>query len=58
MARMATHAPLDLSRWWLALSIAGLAAGGVLALAFDEERAAGLVWAATTVIGVIPIARD
>ena len=58
MARMTSTAPLDLSRWWLALSIVGLAAGGVLALVFDEDRAAGFVWAATTVVGVVPIARD
>jgi len=52
------HAPRDLTRWWLAISIVGLAAGGVLSLSFDQERAAEIVWAATTVVGVVPIARE
>ena len=46
MARMTSTTPPDLSRWWLALSLVGLAAGGVLSLVFDEDRAAGFVWAA------------
>ncbi|MDH5225746.1 MAG: heavy metal translocating P-type ATPase, partial [Actinomycetota bacterium] len=48
----------DLTRWWLASSVVGLAAGGVLALSLDQDRAAEIAWAATTVIGVVPIVRD
>jgi heavy metal translocating P-type ATPase len=51
-------APRDLTRIWLGASIAGLAVGGVLTLGFDQERAAEIVWALTTVVGVVPIARD
>jgi cation transport ATPase len=51
-------APRDLSRVWLGASVVGLLAGGVLALVFDQERAAEIVWAITTVVGVVPIARD
>ncbi|MGH2539684.1 MAG: heavy metal translocating P-type ATPase [Actinomycetota bacterium] len=58
MARDLASARRDLSRWWLVLSVAGLVGGGVLALILDQERAAEIVWAATTIIGVVPIARD
>ena len=51
-------APRDLSRVWLGASMVGLVAGGVLVLGFDQERAAEIVWALTTVVGVVPIARD
>ena len=50
--------PRDLSRWWLAASVVGLVAGAALRLAFDAADAADVVWAATTVIAVVPIASD
>ncbi len=43
---------------WLAISVLGLALGGVLTLVFDQESAASAVWAATTLIGIVPIARS
>jgi heavy metal translocating P-type ATPase len=58
MARDLTSARRDLSHWWLATSVAGLVGGGVLALFLDQNRSAEIMWAATTVIGVVPIARD
>ena len=48
----------DPSRWWLVGSIVGLVAGAFLYLGFDLQDTAGWVWAATTVLGVIPIAKD
>jgi heavy metal translocating P-type ATPase len=48
----------DPSRWWLAASVVGLVAGGVLHVGVDVPDAAGWVWAATTVVGVVPIAKD
>ena len=55
---MATSPDRDLTRWWVALSLAGLAVGGVLSLFLDQRSAADAVWAATSVIGVVPIAAD
>ena len=53
-----THArwSVDLERLWLAVSILGIAAGGVLSLA-GNERAADVAWAITTAIGVFPRTR-
>jgi cation transport ATPase len=50
--------PRDLSRVWLGASIVGLLAGGVFALGSDQERAAEVAWALTTLVGILPIARD
>ena len=50
--------PGDLSRVWLGASIVGLLAGAALALGFDQERAAEVAWALTTLVGILPIARD
>jgi heavy metal translocating P-type ATPase len=52
------HPRRDLSTWWLAASILGLAAGFVAEYGFNEERAADVIWASVTAIGVVPIARD
>jgi heavy metal translocating P-type ATPase len=58
MAREAAASPpRDLTRVWLTISVLGLALGGVLTLVFDQESAASVVWAATTLIGIVPIAR-
>ena len=45
----------DLSRAWLAASIVGIAAGGVLALS-GNDGAAEVAWAVTTAIAVVPMA--
>ncbi len=47
----------DLTRLWVAASIVGIVAGGV-AWAIDQPGAADAFWAATTVIGIVPITRD
>jgi heavy metal translocating P-type ATPase len=47
----------DLSTVWLALSVMGIAVGGVLWFAGLTD-AANLAWAVTTVIGIVPMARD
>jgi heavy metal translocating P-type ATPase len=45
----------DASRVFLALSVVGIVTGGALALA-GRSDAANLAWAATTVVGIVPIA--
>ncbi len=47
--------PRDFTRIWLAASVVGLLAGTWLALA-DSRDAADTAWAATTIIGVLPLA--
>jgi heavy metal translocating P-type ATPase len=49
--------PIDWSRLWLAASIVGLLAGGVL-YATAGLHAAQVAWAVTTVIGIVPMARE
>jgi cation transport ATPase len=49
--------PFDWSRLWLAASVVGLAAGGIL-YATVGLRAAEVAWAATTVIGILPMGRE
>jgi heavy metal translocating P-type ATPase len=46
---------VDASRVFLALSVVGIVTGGALALA-GRSDAANLAWAATTVVGIVPIA--
>ena len=58
MAREPAPPSRDLTRWWLAISVLGLVAGGALTLVFDQGSAAEVVWALTTVVGILPIARD
>ena len=58
MSQEAASPSRDLTRWWLAISVLGLAAGGALMLVFDQDPAAEAVWALTTVVGIVPIARD
>jgi heavy metal translocating P-type ATPase len=58
MSQEAASPSRDLTRWWLAISILGLVSGGVLTLVFEQGSAAEAVWALTTVIGIVPIARD
>lgn len=48
---------LATSNLFLLTSVLGIAAGAVLSAA-DRAGAAGMVWAATTLIGLIPITRD
>ena len=50
-------APRDLSRVWLATSIVGILAGGVLWL-LDLPDAANVAWAATTVVALVSLLRD
>ena len=45
------------SRIWLAAAIVGIVTGGVLKLA-GQEDAADIAWAITTVVGIIPMARE
>ena len=54
---MADDSSRDLSRFWLATSILGLASGGVLWL-FDLHDAANAVWAVTTVVALLTLLRD
>jgi heavy metal translocating P-type ATPase len=46
---------VDASRVFLALSVVGIVTGGALAFA-GRSDAANLAWAATTVVGIVPIA--
>jgi heavy metal translocating P-type ATPase len=46
---------VDASRVFLALSVVGIVTGGALALA-GRSDAANVAWAATTVVGIVPIA--
>jgi hypothetical protein len=45
----------DTSRAFLALAVVGLAVGGVL-WAAGEHDAADVAWAATTIVGILPLA--
>ncbi|HSL67751.1 MAG TPA: heavy metal translocating P-type ATPase [Actinomycetota bacterium] len=45
----------DASRAFLALAVGGLAVGGVLWVA-GEHDAANMAWAATTIVGILPLA--
>src|SRR4029453_14359254 len=45
----------DASRAFLALAVVGLAVGGVLWVA-GEHDAAKMAWAATTIVGILPLA--
>jgi heavy metal translocating P-type ATPase len=47
----------DLSRVWLAVSILGLASGGVLWF-LDQRDAADVVWSLTTAVALISLLRD
>ncbi len=48
---------LDLSDAWLATAMVGIAVGGVFAWS-DQPDAANIAWAATTAIGIVPMAKD
>jgi heavy metal translocating P-type ATPase len=45
----------DVTRWWLAASIVGIAAGAALRLGGAVD-AANLAWAVTTAVGILPLA--
>ena len=53
----AAHGERDLSRFWLATSIVGITAGGLLWL-FDNKGAADVAWIVTTVIALVSLLRD
>ena len=52
---MTTMRRRDASRAFLALAVGGLAVGGVLWVA-GEHDAANMAWAATTIVGILPLA--
>jgi heavy metal translocating P-type ATPase len=51
------HRPIDWSRLWLAASVVGLSAGAILYAAGAPDPAR-IVWAATTVLGIVPMAKE
>ncbi|HSL10906.1 MAG TPA: heavy metal translocating P-type ATPase [Actinomycetota bacterium] len=57
MVARASEIPRDLTRWWLGLAVAGLIGGGLL-YGVDLRSAGDAVWAATTLLSIVPIARD